>query len=66
MHWIAVAPVPMIADPLVGELVRSPFGVAAGVVVVPAAGVEGVALELSMPGMPGSFGWTRVPADITT
>ena len=46
-HWTAVAPVPMIADALVGELVRPPVGVAAGVVVVPAAGVEGVALEAS-------------------
>ena len=45
-HCTAVAPVPMIADALVGELVeRRAVGIAAGVVVVPAAGVEGMALE---------------------
>ena len=41
-----VAPVPMMADALVGQLVhRRAERVAAGVVVVPAAGVERVALE---------------------
>ena len=47
------------ADPLVGELVHRRAGsrVAAGVVVVPPAGVEGVAAERARSrGCPGSFG----------
>ena len=44
MHWTAVAPVPMMATRL-SVSGQVPLGVATGIVVVPAAGVEGMALE---------------------
>ena len=50
------------ADPLVGQLVhRRPDRVAAGVVVVPAAGVEGVALEVLEAGDAGELRHVQRP-----
>ena len=55
------------ADALAGEPVEAPVGVAAGVVVVPAAGVERVALRTTRcPGMPGSFGRCSGPLAMHT
>ena len=62
MHWIAVAPVPMMPDPLVVQFVQTAGGIAAGVVVVPATGVEGMPLELLDPRDRGQLGLVQRPA----
>ena len=41
---------------LVSQLVQAAGGIAAGIVVIPTAGVEGVPFELSIPGIAGSLG----------
>ena len=55
-HWTAVAPVPMMPTRLSASLsIGAPVVVAAGVVVVPPAGVERVAAERVDPGDPGQL-----------
>ena len=44
------------ADALVAEPVQPPFAAATGVIVVPAAGMEGVALEMVDAGNSGQLG----------
>ena len=58
---MAVAPVPMMPTRLPGRLVKAAVGVATGVRVVPAAGVERVALVVLDARDPGSFGRCRMP-----
>ena len=66
-HCTAVAPVPMMPTTLSCSLSRCPVAGAAGVGVVPAAGVERVAARRSRrPGCPGSFGRCSGPLAMMT
>ena len=51
------------ADPLVAQAGEVAVGIAAGVVVVPAAGVEGMALEIADARDPGQLGPVQGPID---